>query len=264
MPDFARVARQPRNGLHVLWLLVVVVKREALGHLPNESLAKIRSVAPIHYVQRPTLPSSEPDAMIESLNGFLTHQSQIPSQPRIRLPVCVQYHRRMTPEQWQRLRQLSLLFQRNDRERATAAGFPVDRKVLWVHLLLVSRPCGNQPAQRQKPLTPWLAPRGGCPPPDSLHQGVAHLDQIRVPRILRYPDIVITLFLASRSPKDVPCFQLVNVHLARAWQGRGVEGRGKRGRGRTVFGGADEATRHWGMQEGSNGKSIVQKQVSSG
>ena len=41
----------------------------------------------------------------------------------------------MSSEQWDLLRQATLLIQWNNGKRATTASFPIDRKVLWVDLV---------------------------------------------------------------------------------------------------------------------------------
>lgn len=81
-----------------------------------------------------TFPSSEPDAMIRSLKGFLL-ESALCLEPRLQHPpVCVQHRPSVPSEERDLLRQSTLLVDWYHRERASAASFPIDGEVFWICL----------------------------------------------------------------------------------------------------------------------------------
>jgi len=83
-------------------LLSIRVKREPLGHLPNEDLSVVRGGCDEAIVKR--------------------------------VPVGVQHGRGMAPEEGYLIGELAALVKWDDGEGATAARFPIDRQVLGIGL----------------------------------------------------------------------------------------------------------------------------------
>jgi hypothetical protein len=83
-----------------------------------------------------TFASSDPDATMLSLNGFLNMNQPLVLEAvrRDSSPIRIKYYCRMTPEQWNLIRKLAPLLERNDSERASAASVPVDGEVQRIGL----------------------------------------------------------------------------------------------------------------------------------
>lgn len=110
------------------------------GPTSGISSASTRRVKSLGTCQMKTLPSSEPEATMSSLKGFLQdHVSRglaprrAPS-PSVDVPVGVQNSGSVAPEQRDLLGQLPPLLERDHGERAAAARLPVDGEVLGVDL----------------------------------------------------------------------------------------------------------------------------------
>ena len=104
------------------------------------SSASVWSVKSCGTSQMQTLPSSEPEATIRSLKGFL-QPSQRPSLPLSQpamgesVPVGVEDGGGMAAEQRDLVGELAPLFKGNDGEGAAARSVPIDRQVFGVDLL---------------------------------------------------------------------------------------------------------------------------------
>jgi len=108
-----------RNVLNAFWVLMY---SETFRHLPQHDFAIVRSRRDQLVVER--------------------------------APVRIEHRRGMSSEQWNEVRQLSLLFNGYNSERATTTCFPVDCDIFWVRL-----------------------------------------DNVTIPRVLGYAQVVVALFL---------------------------------------------------------------------
>ena len=112
---------------------------EVIGHSPQKYL-EILGPWSVLILTSLTLPSSDPEAIRESLKGFLVLsvlQSSVLAQSCP--PVGVEDHRSMTSEERYPFGQSTSLVDRNDRERSAAAALPVDREVFRIGLSSQSR-----------------------------------------------------------------------------------------------------------------------------
>lgn len=115
--------------------------------ISSASVYRVKSLGTSHTK---TLPSSEPEAMIRSLKGFLRkmsrqHLSHHAAAQELKekkkkkkrhrhKPVSVQNSSRMPPEQRNLIGQLALLVQGNHSKGTTAGRIPIDRQILGVNL----------------------------------------------------------------------------------------------------------------------------------
>lgn len=84
-----------------------------------------------------TLPSSEAEAMIRSLKGFLSSCELVGSGGTSgddTIPISIQNSRSMATEQRHLIRQLSSLAQGNNRKGTSTRGIPIDREIFGVGL----------------------------------------------------------------------------------------------------------------------------------
>jgi hypothetical protein len=129
-----------------------------------------------------TFPSSEPDAMIRSLKGFLGKSAPRFQRQLLHSPICVQHRRSMSSEKRDLLRQAAFLIDGYNSKSASTARFPIDREVLGI--------CLDSPSARFPP---------------RYHARRSHLHQICIPCVATDMQVVVASFLSRWLPKDVSC-----------------------------------------------------------
>ena len=166
------------------------------GATSSGSSDSLYSVKPCGTCHMNTLPSSEPEAMIRSLKGFLQESAQRFEQQLQHPPICVQHRRSMSSKERDLFRQSALLVNRYNSKCASTARFPIDREVFWICLDSLSAP---------------------SPFPKNQARG-SHLHQICIPSIATDVQVVIASLLSRRLPKDMSC-PAVSVHSCPAGGG---------------------------------------------
>ena len=216
---------QLSNGRNILYFVPIGDKSEPFRDPPNECLYPLAAARVNLHLH--TLPSSEPEAMILSLNGFLSSCEHCNVIALSLVPVRVQDYRSVSSTERDLLWQLSFLIQRYNGERAPAACFPVDRKVVCIRL--------------------WDR-QGLC----DTSSAFADLDQICIPCIFRYSNVVVALFLeryvsqfSAPALRSLP-FELDAQRRALAYcVSLCCEWRSHRVGSLTIFGCTHKAARHW-------------------
>jgi hypothetical protein len=127
------MAGEPPDGRNVPRLVGVRVECEVVWNSPQENLVYHkrgrRSARLIH-----TFPSSDAEAIRESLNGFLSPLAPPLVASGRTIPIRVKNSGGVAPEQREALGKLSALLERNDGERTTATGLPIDGQVVGICL----------------------------------------------------------------------------------------------------------------------------------
>jgi hypothetical protein len=131
------MAREPPDGRNVPWLVGIRVKREIVRNSPQKNLVHYQRERRVCEADR-TFPSSDAEAMRESLNGFLLSVSLARHSARqIMIPISVEDGSGVASEEGQALGELSALLERDDGERTTATSLPIDGQVVGVCLQTV-------------------------------------------------------------------------------------------------------------------------------
>jgi hypothetical protein len=128
------MASEPPDRRNVPWLIGIRMKREIVWNSPQENLVHCKRECLVCEADH-TFPSSDAEAIRESLNGFLFTVSLARHAARqSMIPISVKYSGGVASEEGEALGELSALLERDDGERAAATSLPIDGQVVGVCL----------------------------------------------------------------------------------------------------------------------------------
>jgi hypothetical protein len=128
------VAGEPPDRMNVPWLIGIRMKCEIVWNSPQENLVHYKHECPVCEADH-TFPSSDAEAIRESLNGFLFTVSLARHSARqSMIPISVKDGGGVASEEGEALGELPALLERDDGERAAATSLPIDGQVVGVCL----------------------------------------------------------------------------------------------------------------------------------